>query len=257
MGLIKKALRSFRKTRTGPHEREVLAELAALDFSKVRERHNGPRPAKYFDLLELRVQRNLMICRELGLVNAPRRRVLDISCGTGLLVYMLRRMGHDAIGVDIDDPFFSDYAAVIGVERGRMPVWAFQPLPIAGTFDAITSIAIEFNKCWKSDHWSSGELLGYWGEKEWSYFLSDVSRLLAPEGQLVLQLNKPLNGGRVQNTALNAALAHAGRKIEENLFVLRRTGVKRAAEMLCSPVAHLPRGPSAWIARALLFLLSR
>src|SRR5947199_4516138 len=81
--------------------------VAGLDQSRVREiqarYREVPRGfAKYTD-----VDRYLRINRErvqdLRLHRGARQRVFDLGCGGGFFLYILRRLGHDVLGLDTDE----------------------------------------------------------------------------------------------------------------------------------------------------------
>ena len=156
-------------------------------FRQVYERHAVQDPGdawpKYLDL-ELWMEINLRRVRDLGLDLGGRKRVLDIGCGTGYFLYICQYLGHDVLGLDLDEePGFTDMVELLGVKRKIWRVEAFKPLPDLGPkFDVIAAHMICFNGH-KSDK--------LWKISEWEFFLDDLAaNQLAPGGQVCLELNR-------------------------------------------------------------------
>ena len=73
---------------------------------------------------------NLQRVRDLGLDYAPPSRILDIGCGTGYFLYISKLLGHDVLGLDVDDfPMFRELTELLRVQRTIGRIEAFQPLP--------------------------------------------------------------------------------------------------------------------------------
>jgi SAM-dependent methyltransferase len=156
-------------------------------FRQVYQRHAVADPGdawpKYLDL-EPWMEINLRRVRDLGLDLGGRKRVLDIGCGTGYFLYINQYLGHDVLGLDLDEePGFKEMIELLGVKRKIWRVEAFQPLPHLGTkFDVIAAHMICFNGH-KSDQ--------LWKIPEWQFFLNDLAaRQLKPGGQICLELNR-------------------------------------------------------------------
>jgi SAM-dependent methyltransferase len=56
----------------------------------------------------------------------------------------------------------------------RSAIQAFEPLPVKGQFDLITSFLVCFNRHNKPDEW---------GRPEWDFFVSDLLQRLRPGGR--------------------------------------------------------------------------
>jgi SAM-dependent methyltransferase len=156
-------------------------------FRQVYQRHAVEDPGdawpKYLDL-ELWMEINLRRVRDLGLDLGGRKRVLDIGCGTGYFLYINQYLGHDVLGLDLDEePGFTEMIDLLGVKRKIWRVEAFQSLPDLGPkFDVIAAHMICFNGH-KSDK--------LWKVFEWEFFLDDLAtRQLKPGGQICLELNR-------------------------------------------------------------------
>jgi SAM-dependent methyltransferase len=159
-------------------------------FEKIQARYRVPNPgdtpAKYLDLRTW-LSANLQRIRDLELDLGRRRRVLDIGSGSGYFLYICRLLGHDAVGLDIDDmPMFNETIALLGVKRVAWRIQKFVPLPDLGKkFDLITAHMICFN---------NHKVPGLWGMAEWDFFLDDISRFLASRGRIWFELNREFDG---------------------------------------------------------------
>ena len=168
----------------------IVKSIDAKGFEQIRRKYAvddpGDAPPKYLDL-EHWIRINLQRVRELGLDYAPPSRILDLGCGTGYFLYINKLLGHDILGLDVDDfPMFCELIELLGVPRTIARIEAFQPLPkFDRKFDFITAYLICFNNH-KSDK--------LWGPAEWDYFLSDAATHLAPHGRIWLELNREYDG---------------------------------------------------------------
>jgi len=155
-------------------------------FRKIYQRHAVADPGdawpKYLDLqpwMEINLQR----VRNLGLDLGGRKRVLDIGSGTGYFLYICQYLGHDVLGLDLDEePGFTEMIELLRVKRKIWRVEAYKPLPDLGPkFDVITAHMICFNGH-KSDK--------LWKIPEWEFFLDDLTKHLVQGGQIGLELNR-------------------------------------------------------------------
>jgi SAM-dependent methyltransferase len=155
-------------------------------FQEIYDRYALENPGddwpKYLEI-ERWMEINLKRVRDLGLDLGGRKRVLDIGCGTGYFLYICQYLGHDALGLDLDEePGFSEMIELLGVKRKIWRVEAFQPLPDLGEqFDIIAAHMICFNGH-KSDK--------LWQIPQWKFFLDDLATHVTPEGQICLELNR-------------------------------------------------------------------
>lgn len=129
------------------------------------------------------IENAVLHVRSLRLDRGPKLSILDIGSGAGYFLFVLKHLGHEVFGLDLDEPqFYGEMFGLLGLERVIWRIEAFQPLPsIARKFDLITAFAICFN-----GHGSDK----VWGPKEWEFFLDDLNnRYLNPRGRVVLALN--------------------------------------------------------------------
>lgn len=215
------------------HAGAILASLSTEKFASIRVRYDGAKGAKYLDL-EKYVPFTVGLCRTLDLIDAPKRRILDIGCGTGLFMYCAARFGHEAVGIDIPDPLQEEMAALFGVDRHIAPVRAFEPIAIDGPFDLVTAMGTVF------DRDSSGnDSRPVWTCKEWAYLLEELERLLPPSGRVFLRINQGEEAKRAKvdyyNAEVHQALAHAHRGGINYLF--SRTELSMAIANLARPAS--------------------
>ena len=161
--------------------------LASLDQQRLREirQRYASSPvdyAKYADV-EPWLRMNCERVQDLKLHRSAPQCVLDLGCGAGFFLFILKRFGHSVLGLDVDQfPLFTELLDVFGVQRVVWRIKAFEPLPDLGQqFDWITAFSINFNL-----HYP-GERL--WGPAEWDFLLRDLQRHLAPGGRMFFALN--------------------------------------------------------------------
>lgn len=186
--------RAFIRNRRFPArltEETIIRSIDPERFEGIRRKYADPKapadaPPKYLDL-EPWIRINLQRARELELDYSAPLRVLDLGCGAGYFLYICSMLGHDALGLDVDElPMFRELTNLLCVPRRIARIEAFQPLPdFARKFDLITAYLICFNNH-KSER--------LWRPAEWDFFLADVATHLSPNGRLWLELNRELDG---------------------------------------------------------------
>ncbi|HEY0368709.1 MAG TPA: class I SAM-dependent methyltransferase [Chthoniobacterales bacterium] len=169
---------------------EIMRTIDLDAFRQIQQRHGvpdpGENPEKYLDLRQW-LTTNLRRVRDLDLDFGARKRVLDIGCGAGYFVYICRWLGHDVVGMDIDEsPMFRDLTRLLNVQRVIWRIERYLPLPDLGApFDLIVAHMICFNDH-KTDH--------VWGPNEWEFFFTDARRHLTSNGRIYLELNREFDG---------------------------------------------------------------
>jgi SAM-dependent methyltransferase len=177
----RRAQRSIFRLPFGP----VLAEIDQNQLREIKQHHAGE---KYADIDHwLRVNRERV--QDLKLHRCPPQRVLDLGCGGGYFLFILKRFNHSVLGLDVDkSPLFRELLDVFGVSRVAFEIKPLQPLPnLQGQFDWITAFSIGFDR--------DRETNRRWGTKEWDFLLRDLQRQLAPGGKVYLTVNPFPNGG--------------------------------------------------------------
>ena len=161
--------------------------LAKVDNDRLRDiqrRHAGStnRYAKYADV-EHWLKINLPRVEELKLDRSAPKQILDLGCGAGFFLFLVKQCGHSDVGLDVGDyPLSNELIELFGVERLTWRIRAFEPLPDFGRqFDLITAFSAAFNR-------NQDETRG-WNADEWQFFLNDLDRHLKSGGQILLEIN--------------------------------------------------------------------
>lgn len=185
-------------------------------FEKIRARHEQPgekvNPKKYLNL-ETWMGTNVKRVRDHRIRKAPPRlRILDIGSGSGYFLHILKCLGHDVTGMDIDtEPVFRETFALLKIPRVIFRIEPFQPLPDIGEpFDVVTAHMTCFNRRADDTHW---------GREEWEYFLDDLCRHLKPGGRVELDLN-PLRDGRHMEPELKRYFLSLGASVDRRKVYL-------------------------------------
>ena len=197
---------------------EIIGSINLEKFRALRERHGvdepGDAPEKYLELRKW-MEVNIRRVRELELDFGFRKRVLDLGCGPGYFLYVCKWLGHEVLGVDIDEsPMFTEMTKLLRVPRVIWRIQRLVPLPHLGPkFDVITAFMICFNDH-KTEH--------IWGPSEWDFFLNDLERHLRPGGRIRLEFNREFDGNWY-TPALRDYFASRGAEINQHRVTLNPT----------------------------------
>jgi SAM-dependent methyltransferase len=168
----------------------VVGTINRARFEQIYKRYavkdSGEDWPKYLDLNRW-IGINIRRVHEIELDLSRPKRILDIGCGAGYFLYICRLLGHQVLGIDVDEvPMFGELTHLLGVHRTIWRVRPFIPLPDLGKrFDLITGFMICFNNHKQAD---------LWGIAEWEFFFDDLARHLAPGGCVWLELNREYDG---------------------------------------------------------------
>src|SRR5437588_6682052 len=133
-GSAKRHTRAFLRNRRFPVRITTPAIIASIDataFEEIRRKYAvedpGDGPPKYLDL-ETWIQINLQRVRELELDYAPPSSILDIGCGAGYFLYISKLLGHNVLGLDVDNmPRFRELTELRRVPRAIARAQASHP----------------------------------------------------------------------------------------------------------------------------------
>jgi len=200
----RRAQRSVFRLPFGP----ILVGLDQNRLAEIQKRYAGE---KYVDVEQwLRVNRERV--QDLKLHRSPPQRVLDLGCGGGFFLFILQRLGHSVLGLDVDEsPLFKELLGIFGVPRTVFRIRPFESLPnFEQQFDWITAFSIGFDRYRATN--------SRWGPGEWDFLLRDLQLRLAPGGKIYLALN-PLPNGDYLTSELQDFFSSRGAEIErERIF---------------------------------------
>ena len=173
---------------------EFIAQLDRAGLERIRAKYDVPgekvAAPKYLDLREW-MPTNVKRVRDIRLFRAPpAQRVLDIGSGAGWFLFIVKCLGHEPLGMDIDEePIYRETFALLGLPRVIHRIEANQALPQLGPpFDLITAHMTCFNRRGDGSHW---------GPQEWAFFLGDLRKRLTPTGRIHLDLNPAPDGSNM------------------------------------------------------------
>ena len=166
--------------------------LAQIDRERAREiqqryANSTAGYAKYANIEPwLRLNRERV--QDLKLHRSASKRVLDLGCGGGFFLFILKNLGHSVLGLDVERVvLFTELLELFGVPRVVCRISAFEPLPdLPQKFDWITAFSVNFNLYHPSKK--------RWGTQEWDFFLRDLQHHLAPGGKIFFGLNPQYDG---------------------------------------------------------------
>lgn len=185
--------------------------LAGVDQSRlvqIQERYAGEKYAGIDHWLRVNRER----VQDLKLHRCPPQRVLDLGCGGGFFLFILKRFNHSVLGLDVDEsPLFKELLEVFGVPRIVFRIQPFEALPnLHQQFDWITAFSIGFDRYRGTK--------SRWGPSEWDFLLRDLQLRLAPRGKIYLTVN-PLPNGDYLTPELQQFFSSRGAEIErERIF---------------------------------------
>src|SRR5205085_6939934 len=164
--------RGWRRAQRSIFPMQLKPMLAQIDWGRAREiqqryANSTAGYAKYADIEPwLRLNRERV--QDLNLHRSAPKRVLDLGCGGGFFLFILKNLGHSVVGVDVERvALFTELVDLFGVPRVVCRISAFEALPDLGqVFDWITAFSVNFNLYHPSK--------ARWGTAEWDYFLRDL-----------------------------------------------------------------------------------
>src|SRR5438445_10305983 len=134
----------------------IIQTIDRAQFERIHRRyaveHPGEDWPKYLDL-ERWIDINIRRVRDIELDLSRPKRILDVGCGAGYFAYIAPLLGHDLLGLDLDDvPMFAEITQLLGVRRVLSRIHPFATLPHLGErFDLITASLSSFHTPQQSD----------------------------------------------------------------------------------------------------------
>ena len=191
-------LRTLRKTYLDPVARsqfverkrklrveELLAQLDQRELERIRLQYEGGSNSIWSKYLDARkwLARNIDYAEKFGWFLDPPRDTLDLGCGAGYFLFVMRQLGSNVLGLDLEDPIFNDILRVLQIERVPFRITRQEKLPDFGgrKFDVITAWMICFNNYDRDDT--------IWGPRDWDFLLDDLTDKLTPDGRIVFFFN--------------------------------------------------------------------
>jgi len=192
----------------------------------LREKFQGHAFRKYEDRFDHSLIRNAERVYTLGLHEGPKLRILDLGCGFGYFLLGAKHFGHEVVGLDVDDPYMLAVTNLFGLRKVLHTINPFQPLPDipGGPFDRVTAFATMFDRAGVD---------GQWGRKEWTFFLKDLRRFMAPGCVLHIKFNQYVGPGTKSGIGCRAVTTD----LNEFFQSLGGTFDKRFLRILDAPAA--------------------
>jgi SAM-dependent methyltransferase len=214
--------RAWRRVQRRLHPIPLRTLMAKIDQDRLRAMQtryasSQEHYAKYTDVqryLRLNIER----VQDLKLHCSAPQDVLDIGCGGGFFLFILKQFGHRCLGLDTDEfPLFRELTGLFGVPRKIWTIHAFEPLPDLGRqFDWITAFSPAFQGV-QTQSWR-------WGAAEWKFFLGDLTKHLKAGGRIFFGLN-PCYGGQYYTPEILDLFQRHGAQIERERVLFPPKGV--------------------------------
>lgn len=202
-----------------PRVREIfdltVARLDARRYGEIQSKYRvaleerGPKGIyKYVDVCPWIVDK-IKSVMALGLNSGETKRVLDLGTGAGHFLAVCNALGHETIGLDLENELYVDLCDFLGVDRRTFRIEPMRPLPSdIGRFSVVTAFAIKFDALGRVDG-----RYQYWSLEHWNFFLDHLfEQHLQYPSRIALHLNKRVlaNGERVPFDDVMDACAAAG-----------------------------------------------
>ncbi len=195
------------------------AMMSGLDRTKldaIRTKHYIPDPGirieKYLEM-EKWLDTNIRRVLNIGLDFQRPKRILDLGSGAGYFLHICNRLGHDVLGLDLDNPgsaWYLEMLGLFGVRRVTERIDPFQKLPDLGApFDYVCSFMVCFNSHFGPDVWKTDE---------WRFFLDDLKTRMKPGAIIWFELN-PMPDGNHYTPELKAFFESRGAIVDGKRLV--------------------------------------
>src|SRR5436309_15845692 len=129
--------RAWRRTQRAIFPLPLQPLLASVDQQRLREiqQRYASSPVEYakYANVERWLPMNRERVQDLKLHRSAPKRVLDLGCGGGFFLFILKNLGHSVLGIDVERVvLFTELLALFGVPRVVWRISAFEPLPDLG-----------------------------------------------------------------------------------------------------------------------------
>lgn len=152
-------------------------------LTELRKKYDNHPTQKYHDKFEHSLIRNAERLFRLGLDKSPKLRIFDIGSGFGYFLYGAKKMGHQPVGLDLDDAYLTSVTNLLGLKKVVHRIEPGKPLPEipGGPFDLVTAFATCFD---------NAGFPGQWTLDQWKFFLQDLRRFMAPGCKIHFKFNQ-------------------------------------------------------------------
>ena len=209
--------RAWRRAQRSIFPLPLASIRAKIDPVRLREIQNRYADSAGGFAKYIEVDRWLCLARDriqdLKLHRTSRQRLLDLGCGGGFFLFILKQLGHEVLGLDVNERhLYRELVELFALPRVIWMIKPFEPLPDLGSrFDWITAFSISFDRA------VSGR--PRWGAREWNFLLEVLQqRHLTPGGKMYFELN-PGVSGNFYTPELRDFFVRRGAKVErERVF---------------------------------------
>lgn len=166
------------------------------------------------------IKRNVERAQDLALDRGPRRHILDLGCGPGYFLYVAQQLGHNGIGLDLDEqPIFRDILSLLKVSRITHRIQPRQPLPATEQkFDLVTSYLTCFHRI---ERQTDGDWRT-WSADEWQFFIDDArANQLNDGGMVLLEFHPQRNGELYCDEVRDLFRRNGARLFRSKVFIYR------------------------------------
>lgn len=145
-------------------------------------------PEKYLDYKYYIEDAIEKVCL-LGLNNSKPLNILDIGSGPCYFLFVCKSIGHSILGLDLNtEPIYNHMAKLFNIPRIIYEISAYKHLPsFKEKLDLITAYRTRFNQTFSKEN--NILKVKVWREKEWDFFLKDLTRHLTFDGRVMLRIN--------------------------------------------------------------------
>ena len=123
---------------------------------------------KYLEL-DKWIFENLLRAYKLNLHKLKSKKILDLGCGPGFFIYICKYFGHEVLGLDLKDQFYSELTNLLDLNIVNKEISSNKNLQLypKEKFDLVTAFMICFDRDNSDDLWDT---------KKWRFFLNDIEK---------------------------------------------------------------------------------